>query len=57
VLPQEVGSMTAASDDRERIERRAYELYVERGCGEGQAMDDWCRAEREVRNGGSHVES
>ena len=45
--------MTAASsDERERIERRAYELYVERGCGDGHADDDWCRAEREIRNGG-----
>ena len=58
VPPQEVGSTTASSDERDRIARRAYELYMERGCGEGQDMDDWCRAEREIRNGGgSRVES
>ena len=58
VLPREVGSTTAAYDERDRIERRAYELYMERGCGDGQAMDDWCRAEKEVRTGsGSRVES
>jgi hypothetical protein len=57
-LPQEVGSTTASNDDRDRIARRAYELYMERGCGDGQAMDDWCRAESEIRNGGgSRVES
>ena len=27
---------------------RAYELYVQRGCREGCAMDDWLDAEREI---------
>ena len=40
------------ASDPGRIARRAYELYVERGCGDGQADDDWCRAEREIRHGG-----
>lgn len=31
-----------------RIERRAYELYVERGCREGCALEDWRDAEREI---------
>ena len=30
------------------IAKRAYELYVERGCGPGQALDDWREAEREI---------
>ncbi|MBX9658171.1 MAG: DUF2934 domain-containing protein [Nitrospiraceae bacterium] len=33
---------------RTRIERRAYELYVERGCREGCALEDWVDAEREI---------
>jgi hypothetical protein len=38
-------------DDRlfhERIEARAYELFLARGGGEGRALDDWLRAEEEV---------
>lgn len=31
------------------IARRAYELYRERGGNEGQDMDDWLRAEAELR--------
>jgi hypothetical protein len=30
------------------IAKRAYELYVERGCRDGFAIDDWLEAEREV---------
>lgn len=33
---------------RARIERRAYELYVKRGCREGCALEDWLDAEREM---------
>ena len=31
------------------IARRAYELYCERGCEPGREMDDWLRAEQELR--------
>ena len=48
--PQMVGETTLASPDRERIATRAYELYLARGGGDGQAMDDWLRAERELSN-------
>jgi len=34
--------------DRDRIATRAYELYLARGRGEGAAMEDWLRAEREL---------
>ena len=30
------------------IMTRAYELYVERGCREGCAHEDWLDAEREI---------
>jgi len=30
------------------IERRAYELYLERGGEDGHDVDDWMRAEREL---------
>jgi len=32
----------------ERIAARAYELYLARGGGDGQAWDDWLAAEREL---------
>lgn len=31
------------------IGQRAHELYEERGRGEGQAVQDWNRAEQEIR--------
>jgi len=42
----------AASDSQEldrRIRQRAYELYAQRGGGEGRELDDWLRAEEEIR--------
>lgn len=39
----------AAFDDlHARISCRAYELYVQRGCREGHAEEDWLEAEREI---------
>jgi HSP20 family protein len=32
----------------QKIEQRAFELYVERGSGVGRALDDWLAAEREL---------
>ena len=31
-----------------RITTRAYELFAERGCREGCAVEDWLDAEREI---------
>ena len=33
----------------EEIAQRAYEIYMARGGTEGQDIDDWLRAERELR--------
>jgi hypothetical protein len=35
-------------DIRGLVERRAYEIWEERGGGDGGALDDWLRAETEV---------
>ena len=32
----------------EKIRRRAYELYLERGSQPGSELDDWLRAEAEI---------
>ena len=33
---------------REEIEKRAYQLFEERGCRDGLALEDWIDAEREL---------
>ena len=33
----------------ERIQRRAYELYIQRGNQSGSEQDDWMQAEEEIR--------
>jgi hypothetical protein len=38
----------AFDDLHARITTRAYELYVQRGCREGCAVEDWLDAEREI---------
>jgi hypothetical protein len=32
----------------EQIEKRAYELYLERGCEDGHALEDWLAAQAEI---------
>jgi hypothetical protein len=46
--PQSTGDTTAAAFDRERIAQRAYEIYLARGRADGQDLEDWLTAEREV---------
>ena len=36
------------SDLENRIRNRAYDLYQERGCIDGKALDDWLEAKAEV---------
>jgi len=37
------------SDDlRDRIAKRAYELYLDRGCRLGCDLEDWVDAERQI---------
>jgi len=33
----------------ERIQQRAHQIYLERGGGDGSAIDDWLQAEQEIR--------
>jgi hypothetical protein len=35
--------------NHDQIRRRAYEIYLERGSLPGRELDDWLRAERELR--------
>jgi hypothetical protein len=38
----------AESPSRERIRRRAYELYLKRGKAPGSELDDWLQSEAEI---------
>jgi hypothetical protein len=42
--------------NHEQIERRAYELYEVRGRVDGQDLDDWLQAERELQTIGTAPE-
>jgi DUF2934 family protein len=46
--PDTVAGSGRNGNDPERIAARAYELYLARGGGDGQAWDDWLAAEREL---------
>jgi Protein of unknown function (DUF2934) len=41
---------TAQIPLEERVQKRAYELYVLRGNESGSEMDDWLQAEAEIRD-------
>jgi Protein of unknown function (DUF2934) len=41
----------ARTPNRDEIERKAYELYEQRGCKNGHAEEDWFAAERELAEG------
>ena len=43
-------SSQPAEAPQDEIARRAYELYEERGGEPGHDMDDWLRAEHDVRH-------
>jgi hypothetical protein len=51
ISPQEIETTDAgahSSPTIEQIQQRAYELYLERGGAEGNDIEDWLQAEREL---------
>ncbi len=46
---KEVVVMPMNSTMEENIRRRAYQLYEQRGCESGHDIEDWLRAEAELR--------
>jgi len=40
---------SSSNDATERIRQRAYEWYEQRGRVDGFALDDWLRAEADIR--------
>lgn len=48
--PEEPKTITITEEDlRELVEKRAYELYLERGGHHGEHESDWYRAEEEIK--------
>lgn len=45
--PRPVATAAVTHDD---IARRAYEIYVEKGCLQGQSEQNWLQAEQEQKN-------
>lgn len=43
-------SSSDGADLHDRIAARAYELFEHRGYQDGQDLEDWLRAEREIQN-------
>ena len=41
----------------DQIERRAYQIYLERGARPGNELDDWLRAERELERIALYIRS
>ena len=44
-----------AAADHAHIAQRAYELYEQRGRQDGQALEDWVKAERELGEAVHHM--
>jgi hypothetical protein len=44
------GPVVAAILTHEEIAKCAYEIYVEKGCRQGQSGQNWLEAERELKN-------
>ena len=49
--PAESPEQQPAAPSYDDVARRAYELYQQRGSNDGQEVDDWLRAEQELREG------
>ncbi|HLZ32799.1 MAG TPA: DUF2934 domain-containing protein [Nitrospira sp.] len=45
--------ISKADWDHERVARRAYELYEQRGRQEGRDLEDWAKAERQLADASS----
>jgi len=54
--PAEKRAKSSPQPTREEIERRAYEIYLERGGAEGYEMEDWLQAEQELQQRNRKVE-
>jgi hypothetical protein len=45
-----LGPVAAAILTQEDIAKHAYEIYVEKGCQQGQSEQNWLQAEQQLKN-------
>jgi hypothetical protein len=57
VLDPPASAATNSWPSREDVARRAYEIYCGRGGADGQDVEDWLQAERELRAEGAGTAS
>jgi hypothetical protein len=55
VAVDEINVVITSRDLQAEIRRRAFELYLERGCTPGHESEDWLVAEREILSRASHT--
>jgi hypothetical protein len=53
--PRKNNGAAESFNDPDAVARRAYEIYQRRGGDHGADLDDWLRAERELKPGPSDV--
>jgi hypothetical protein len=51
--PKPVKPSARNEPSQEEIQTRAFEIYVSEGCREGSDLENWLRAEKELRSQGS----
>jgi hypothetical protein len=51
VQPRAADTSANHAVNHSEIRRRAYEIYLERGCLPGQELEDWLQAEYEFQKG------
>jgi len=51
--PKPVKAPTRRVPSQEEIQTRAFEIFVSEGCQEGSDLENWLRAEKELRLQGS----
>ena len=51
------GQVATAILTHKDISKRAYEIYVENGCKEGQSEQNWLQAEQELKSQGEWLEA
>jgi len=49
IRPEEESRPFSPEEYVERVRKRAHEIYLARGGTDGRDLDDWLKAEKEVR--------
>ena len=56
-IAEPVSTLQSPEPSEEEIRHRAYQRYLRRGGGDGQAFDDWLEAEQELKSQGASLKA